>query len=65
MKRMDETECKSTVKSMKIAYSYTVIFLFIWLVYEYIKTSSLGLPFFLFITQNLILLAGQFFLKER
>lgn len=65
MRKMDEMEMYISLKSIKIAWFYTIVFLFIWLVYEYITTSKFGLPFFLFITQNVILIICQLILKHR
>ncbi|MBE6064433.1 hypothetical protein [Clostridium cochlearium] len=65
MRKMDEMEMYISLKSIKIAWFYTIVFLFIWSVYEYITTSKFGLSFFLFITQNLILTVSQFILKHK
>ncbi|AVP61744.1 hypothetical protein C7M79_14030 [Clostridium botulinum] len=65
MRKMDEMEMYISLKSIKIAWLYTIVFLFIWLVYEYITTSKFGLPFFLFTTQNVILIICQLILKHR
>lgn len=65
MRKMDEMEMYISLKSIKIAWFYTIVFLFIWLVYEYIKTSKFGLPFFLFITQNIIFMICQLIIKHR
>ncbi len=46
MGKMDEMEMYISLKSIKIAWLYTIVFLFIWLVYDYITTSKFGLPFF-------------------
>ncbi|HGG0416127.1 TPA: hypothetical protein ACJFE8_000878 [Clostridium sporogenes] len=65
MRKMDEMEMYISLKSIKIAWFYTIVFLFIWLVYEHITTSKFGLPFVLFITQNVILIISQLILKHR
>ncbi|EDU38687.1 hypothetical protein [Clostridium sporogenes] len=65
MRKMDEMEMYISLKSIKIAWLYTIVFLFIWLVYDYITTSKFGLPFFLFTTQNVILIICQLILKDR
>lgn len=64
-KKMDEMEMSIALKSIKIAWAYTVIFLFVWSIYEYYKTGVWGLAFFLLITQNLIFMGTQFILKKR
>lgn len=56
-------EMSISLKSIKWAWAYTVLFLAIWVVYNYIKTKTFGLAFFLLITQNLVLIAIQYYLK--
>lgn len=63
MKKMDEMEMSINLKAIKFAWFYTVIFLFIWMIYEFSQTKEFGLPFFLLITQNIIYLGIQLFLK--
>ncbi len=63
IKKMDEMEMSISLKAIKCAWSYTILFLAIWIVCEYIQTRTFGLAFFLFITQNLVLIAVQYFLK--
>lgn len=65
MRKMDEMEMQISLKSIKIAWAYTIAFLFIWVMYDYVTTGKSGLAFFLFITQNLILIISQFILKHR
>lgn len=64
-RKMDEMEREISLKSVRIAWFYTVIFLFVWGIYQYLNTSKWGVPFFLLITQNLVLLATQFTFKKR
>ena len=40
MRKMDEMEMAITLKAVKWAWFYTVMFLFIWMVYDYIKIGS-------------------------
>jgi hypothetical protein len=65
-RKMDEMEKHITLKSLKITYAYTIIFLFIWVVIEYIinRTTS-NLAFFLLITQNLVLIFSQVYFKNK
>lgn len=64
MRKMDEMELSISLRAMKWAWLYTVLFLFIWTVYDYIKHGDFNSPaFFLLITQNLIYLAISQFLK--
>lgn len=65
MRKMDEMEMYISLKSIKISWFYTVTFLFIWGLHDYITKSKYELPFFLFITQNVILLVCQLILKHR
>ena len=43
---MDEMEMYISLKSIKIAWFYTIVFLFIWSVYEYITTSKIWVHHF-------------------
>jgi hypothetical protein len=65
-RKMDEMEKYITLKCLKITYAYTIIFLFIWVVIEYIinRTTS-NLTFFLLITQNLVLIFSQVYFKNK
>lgn len=63
MKKMDEMEMSISLKSIKNAWFYTVLFLFVWSMYELIKHRKTGLPHFLLITQNLVWLGTTVFLK--
>ncbi|HEY8805043.1 MAG TPA: hypothetical protein VIM42_08085 [Clostridium sp.] len=63
MRKMDEMELSISLKAIKWAWAYTLLFLAIWVIYDYIQTRSFGLAFFLLITQNLVLMAIQSFLK--
>ena len=63
MRKMDEMEMSISLKAIKIAYAYTIFFLAVWMIYDFVKTGSTGLPFILLISQNLILLSTQLFLK--
>ena len=63
MRKMDEMEMSISLKAIKGAWAYTILFLIICFIYDYIQTRTFGLAFFLFITQNLVLIAIQSFLK--
>lgn len=65
-RKMDEMEQYISIKSFKIAYAYTIIFLFIWVVIEYITTrTTSNIAFFLLITQNLVLIISQVYFKNK
>ena len=63
MRKMDEMEMSISLKSIKLAWFYTVMFTFIWVIFDWIQNRNKGLPFFLLITQNLVLFGTQSFLK--
>lgn len=63
MRKMDEMELSISFKAIKWAWAYTVLFLAIWVIYDYIQTKTFGLSFFLLVTQNLVLIAIQYYLK--
>ncbi len=67
MRKMDEMEMAISLKAIRLAWFYTVVFLFIWVLYDFLKTKSLneGPAFFLLITQNIILLSSQLYLKRK
>lgn len=64
MQKMDEMENQITFKSIKFTWIYTVIFLIIWSVYEYVTTSKFGLAAILFLTQNVILMVSKLILTH-
>lgn len=64
MRKMDEMELSISLKAIKWAWFYTVMFLFIWAVYDYFIKGYLNSPaLFLLITQNTIYLGINQFLK--
>ncbi len=65
MRKMDEMEMAISLKAIKVAWFYTVIFLFIWTIFDYIKTGSFTLALFLLISQNIVYLASQLYLKQK
>ena len=44
-KRADEMEMQIILKSVRIAWAYSALFLLVWAVYEFVQTQRLGLPF--------------------
>lgn len=65
LKKMDEMEMYITLKSLRIAWVFTVICLIVWAVYDGIKTSQLGWPFILLVTQNIVFYTCQLIFKYR
>jgi uncharacterized membrane protein YhdT len=63
MRKMDEMELSISLKAIKWAWAYTILFLAVWVIYEYTNTKILGLAFMLLISQNLVLIGTQSFLK--
>jgi len=63
MRKMDEMEISIDLKAVKWSWAYTILFLAIWVIYEYIQTRTFGLAFFLLITQNLVKNGIPIFLK--
>lgn len=63
MKKMDEMEMSISLKAIKGAWAYTILFLAIWVIYDYIQTRTLGLAFFLMVSQNLVLMGILSFMK--
>jgi len=54
MRKMDEMEAKIALDSIKWAWSFTVIALFIWGIYDFIKLGNITLPLYLLIIQNVV-----------
>ena len=63
MIKMDEMEMSISLKAIKWAWGYTILFLAIWVIYDYIQTRTLGFEFLLLISQNLVLMGFQMFSK--
>ena len=63
MRKMDEMEMSISLKAIKCAWAYTVLFLAIWVMYDFIKTGTLGFEFLLLISQNMVLMGFQMFSK--
>jgi len=65
VRKMDEMEMSVNLRAIKCAWFYTIIFLTVWLIYNFIQTGDTGVPGFLLVTQNLVLFAVEFFLKRK
>lgn len=64
MRKMDEMEIAISLKSVKWAWGYSVIFLFIWVIYDYMKVGSFNsLAFILLTSQNIIKTGIEQYLK--
>ncbi|MGI6701278.1 MAG: hypothetical protein ACOX3U_02265 [Christensenellales bacterium] len=65
MKKMDEMETALSLKAIKISWFYTILFLFIWIITDYIKDESFNLiAFILLISQNIIRISIEQYLKR-
>jgi len=42
MRKMDEMEMAISLKAVRFAWFYTVVFLFIWVMYDFIKHGYMG-----------------------
>ncbi|MEA4924298.1 hypothetical protein SDC9_172927 [bioreactor metagenome] len=65
MKKADEMEMYITLKSIKIAWLFTVIYLLVWSVYDTLKTSQIGLPLILLLAQNVVFYTCILFFRHR
>lgn len=67
MRKMDEMEMTISLSAIKLAWVYTVVFLFIWIAYDFIIKGSFNEnpAFFLLITQNMIFIGNQLYLKRK
>lgn len=63
--RVDEMEMYINLRSIRIAWAYTVLFLLAWSVYEVVKFGELGWPFMLMISQNLIIFVSKAVIRRR
>jgi len=54
MKKMDEMGMNINLKGIKCSWFFLVISLFIWGVYEYVKTQAMSIPLILFTLQYLV-----------
>lgn len=64
-RKMDEMEQFISLKSLKIAYLFTVIFLFVWGVLDVVNKRTPSTALFLLVTQNLVLLFSQLYFKKK
>jgi len=65
MRKMDEMEMSISLKAIKLAWVYTVLMLFGWMIYEFTQTGKLGFAFILLVSQNMVLLGSQLWMKRR
>ena len=64
-RKMDEMEQFISLKSLKIAYAFTIAFLFVWVILDKINKETQSIAFFLLITQNLVLMISQAYFKKK
>lgn len=64
-RKMDEMEQLIALKSLKIAYGFTVLCLFIWCIFDTINKNTSCIALMLLITQNLVLIFSQMYFKRK
>ncbi|HWP95440.1 MAG TPA: hypothetical protein VN426_01175 [Syntrophomonadaceae bacterium] len=64
MRKADEMEIYISLKSMRFAWAYTIIFLLVWICYDYMKGNILGLPFILLTSQGIVFWSSQFIIRR-
>jgi len=64
-RKMDEMEQFISLKSLKVAYSFTIAFLFVWVILDKINKETQSIAFFLLITQNLVLMISQAYFRKK
>ncbi len=64
-RKMDEMEQFISLKSLKIAYAFTIAFLFVWVILDKINKETQSIAFFLLITQNLVLMISQAYFRKK
>ncbi len=64
-RKMDDMEQFISLKSLKFAYGFTIVFLFIWFILDYINKRTPSTALFLLVTQNLVLIFSQFYFKKK
>ena len=66
MRKMDDMEMAISLKAIKWAWFYTVVFLFIWLLYDQIVSGSFNsMVFILLISQNILRMGIDMYLKPK
>ena len=66
MRKMDDMEMAISLKAIKWAWFYTVVFLFIWLLYDQIVSGSFNsMVFILLISQNILRMGIDMYLKSK
>lgn len=65
MQKADEMELYINLKSIKIAWLFTTVYLLVWSAYDTFKTSQVGLPLILLIFQNLVFYGCQIYFRHR
>lgn len=64
--KADELESAITLKAIRWAWFYSVLFLFVWCVVELILSDSFpGLPFVLLTSQNVVFFISQLYFRKK
>ncbi|MGI6072958.1 MAG: hypothetical protein ACOX75_08170 [Lachnospiraceae bacterium] len=63
-RKMDEMEMSIAIRAVRVAWIYAIIFLFVWIWYDWIKAGIFQwLPLSLMVSQLLVFWVVQLFLK--
>ncbi len=65
MKKADEMQVYISLKSTRLAWTYCIVFLLIWMWYQYIKGQYWEILLILISSQLMVFWASQIFLKRR
>lgn len=65
MRKMDEMELAISLKAMKAAWLYVILFLIVWTIYDLFQTNEFGFAFLLLISQNLVYSLAKYCLKRK
>ena len=65
MRKMDEMEKNITLQAIKWSWFFTVLFLFVWQMYDWIVGNKVGIQGILFIGQFLVFFIIQQLLKNK
>lgn len=63
--KMDEMELAINLKAIRWAWFYSVLFLMIWSIWDYIQSGRIGLQFIVLVTQNVVLMVSRLVMQRR
>ncbi|MBR0599664.1 DUF6442 family protein [Sinanaerobacter chloroacetimidivorans] len=65
MKKMDEMELSITLQAIKWSWSYMILILALWMIYEFVQGNSINIPVLLLVSQNMVFFIAQQILTQR